>query len=86
MIIILYVLLTALLKVLESVLDEKLKETKGVKQFNALGGAILSLAITAVVIYLLAYLCVRFGITTIYSEQIQGSYVLPVLLKFVPGA
>ncbi len=81
-----YILLTALLKVLESVIDEKLKDTKGVRQFNAFGGAVLSLAITAVVIYLLVYLCVRFGITTIYSEQIQGSYVLPVLLKFVPGA
>lgn len=86
LIIVLYILLTALLKVLESVIDEKLKDTKGVRQFNAFGGAVLSLAITAVVIYLLVYLCVRFGITTIYSEQIQGSYVLPVLLKFVPGA
>ncbi len=86
LIIILYILLTALLKVLESVIDEKLKKTKGVKQVNALGGAILSFAIAAVVIYLFAYLCVRFGLTIKYSEQIQGSYVLPVLLKFVPGA
>ena len=83
LIIILYILITALLKVLESVLDEKIKDTRGVKQVNALGGAVLSFAISAVVIFLLIYLCVKFGITTIYSEQIQGSYVLPFIMRFI---
>ncbi len=84
LIILLFIILSILMHILESVIDEKVKKTGGVKQVNSLGGAILSLAICIVVIYLVVYLCSRVGIINIYADKIEDSYVLPVILKFVP--
>lgn len=86
LILVLFIVLSAVLRLLESLIDEKLKGTGGIRQVNALGGAVLSFAMCAVLIYLLVYLCVRFGITTIYAEKIQDSFVLPILMKVIPSA
>ncbi len=84
LIILLFIILSILMHILESVIDEKVKKTGGVKQVNSLGGAILSLAICLVVIYLAVYLCSRVGIINIYADKLTDSHVLPVILKFVP--
>ena len=86
LIIVIFIILSILMHILESVIDEKLKDTGGVKQVNSLGGAILSFALCVVVIYLLVYVCAKAGITNIYADKINDSYILPVILKFVPKA
>lgn len=83
--IILFILLSIVLKLIMAVIDNAMKKTTGVKQVNALGGAVLSFVETAVIIYILLYICHKYGFTNMYQEQISGSYVLQFLLRYMPS-
>ena len=86
LIVILFLVLLILMKVIESAIDERVKDTGGVRHVNSLGGAVLSLAVCVVVVYLVVYLCSKVGLTNIYSEYVDDSYVLSFLMKFIPKA
>ena len=85
LIIILFILISIILKIITGAINAAVKKTGGVRQINSFGGAVLSFAEIAVVIYLLCYLGVKYGLTTIYAEQISGSVLLQFILKLVPA-
>ena len=84
LIIILFILLLIILKIIAAVIDKSVKKTGGVKQVNAFGGAVLSLAETVVVVYLIVYLASKYGLTTLWQEQLSGSSIVQFVLNFVP--
>ena len=86
LIIILFILLLIILRIITAIIDKGVKKTGGVKQVNALGGAVLSFAVSAIVIYLIVYLAAKFGLTTLMQDKLAGSYVVQFILNFVPKA
>ena len=86
LIIVLFILLLIILKIIAAVINKAVKSTGGVKQVNALGGAVLSFAETVVIIYILVYIAAKFGLTTLWQEQLSGSFIVQFILNFVPKA
>ena len=85
LIIVLFILLSIILKLIGRAIDKAAKKTPGVKQVNSFGGALLSFVEYVVVLYLLLYLCNKFGIVTALSDKIADSYIIGFLLKFIPS-
>ena len=85
LIIVLFILLSIILKLIGRAIDKAAKNTPGVKQANALGGAVLSFAECVVVFYILLYLCNKFGIVTAMSETLAQSKIITFLLRFIPA-
>ena len=86
LIIILFILLLIILRIITAIIDKGVKKTGGVKQVNALGGAVLSFVVSAVVIYFIVYLAAKYGLTTLLQEKLAGSYIVQFILNFVPKA
>ena len=86
LILILFILLSIILKLRASAINKAATQTPGVKQVNALGGAVLSFAETVVIIYILVYIAAKFGLTTLWQEQLSGSFIVQFILNFVPKA
>ena len=85
LILILFILLSIILKLIASAINKAAKQTPGVKQVNAFGGAVLSFAECVIVYYLLLYLCSKFGIATALSDTFAQSRIISFLLKFIPA-
>ena len=85
LILILFILLSIILKIIAAALNRAAKQTGGIRQVNAFGGALLSFVEFVVVLYVLFYFCRKFGITTAIAETIDQSFVLRTLLKFMPA-
>ncbi|MBQ2312292.1 MAG: CvpA family protein [Firmicutes bacterium] len=85
LIIVLFILLSIILKIIAAAINRAAKDTPGVKQVNALGGAVLSLVECVVVFYLLLYLCNRFGMATALQDTFAQSRIITFLMKFIPA-
>ncbi|MBQ9891211.1 MAG: CvpA family protein [Firmicutes bacterium] len=84
LIIILFILLLIILKIIAAIIDKGVKKTGGVKQVNALGGAVLSFVVSAVVIYILVYLAAKYGLTALLQDKLASSHAVQFILGFVP--
>ena len=84
LIIVLFILLVIILNIVAGVINKLVKKTPGVKQVNAFGGALLSFVEICVLMYLLLTLAVRFGLTVAYEETVHGSFILDLVLNFIP--
>ena len=85
LIIILFILLLIILKLIAAAINRAAKSTPGVKQVNALGGAVLSFAECVIVFYLLLYLCNRFGLATAMQDAFAQSRIISFLMRFIPA-
>lgn len=82
--ILLFILLSIILKIVAALIDGAMKKTAGVKQVNALGGAVLSFAEIVIIIYVIVYVLSKYGFITAMEDQVANSYAIQLLLKFIP--
>ena len=85
LILVLFILLSIILKIIAAAINRAAKDTPGVKQVNALGGAVLSFAECVIVFYLLLYICNRFGMATAMQDTFAQSRIITFLMRFIPA-
>ena len=85
LILILFILLLIILKIIGGALNKAAKKTPGVKQVNSAGGAVLGFVEYAVLVYLLLYICSRFGLTTALKDTFAQSHIITFLMRFIPA-
>ena len=85
LILILFIVLSLILKIIARAINRAAKSTPGVRQVNALGGAVLSFAECVIVYYLLLYLLNRFGMTTAMQDTFAQSRIITFLMRFIPA-
>ena len=85
LILILFIVLSIILKIIARAINRAAKSTPGVRQVNALGGAVLSFAECVIVYYLLLYLIHRFGMATAMQETFAQSRIITFLMHFIPS-
>ena len=82
--ILLFAVLFIVLKLVVFFIDKIVDKTPGVKTVNAAGGAVLAFAEFAVVVYVLVFICVRFGLTKYTGDYTAASIIFGFLSRFVP--
>ena len=78
-------MLSIIFKLIAAAVNRAAKSTPGVKQVNALGGAVLSFAECVIVFYLLLYLCNKFGMVTALQDTFAQSRIITFLMGFIPA-